>query len=175
MGQNALHVITLLAIAQIGAVSLPLHTAVPAERRLLAAKRFGAATIVSGRDDMALTGLAFISLANVSFDGSSIPPDSEIHAVDADTLFRIALSSGTSADPKGMMFTHRLWISRTNRPEHDFSLHSRTLPMDLNFSILLVKLYLNLEVNWLLCMIVNYNFLHTKSLLMVILKVEIIN
>ena len=40
MGQTSLHLITLLAIARIGAVALPLHSALPLERRVLAARRF---------------------------------------------------------------------------------------------------------------------------------------
>ncbi|MFY9327363.1 MAG: class I adenylate-forming enzyme family protein [Georgfuchsia sp.] len=133
MGQNPLHVITLLALAQIGAVSLPLHIAVPQNRRALAAQRFGATSVVSGRDDMALAGLQFISLAKLSFDGSSIPPDSEIYQVNPDTPFRIAISSGTSGDPKGMLITHGVMVSRNRRPEPGFTLQSRSIPMDLNF------------------------------------------
>lgn len=135
MGQNALHVITLLALAQVGAVSLPLHPAVPAERRALAAARFGASCVVSGRDDMALTGLSFLSLAGLSFDGLSMTPDAEMHQVSADTPFRIALSSGTSGDPKGMVLTHGSMMLRINSPDPYYSNLSRTLPMDLNFML----------------------------------------
>jgi acyl-CoA synthetase (AMP-forming)/AMP-acid ligase II len=135
MGQNALHVITLLALAQIGAVSLPLHVAIPQARRLLAAERFGVDFVVSGRDDMALPGSPFISLANVSFDGSSIPPDSDIHKVSPDTPFRVALSSGTSGDPKGVMLTHGLMGPRIHKADHGLSALSRTMPMDLNFIV----------------------------------------
>ncbi len=135
MGQNALHVITLLALTQVGAVSLPLHPAVPVERRALAASRFGASCLVSGRDDMALMGLQFISLAGLSFDGSAITPDAEMHQVSADTPFRIALSSGTSGDPKGMILTHGSMLLRINSPDPYYSSLSRTLPMDLNFML----------------------------------------
>ncbi len=135
MAQNPLHVITLLALAQVGAVALPLHVAVPAQRRLLSAQRFGATCIVSGRDEMALPGLPFISIANVSFDGSSIPPDTEIYPVTVDTPFRIAISSGTSGDPKGMIFTHQLMKNRNQRGEPGLTGRSRVIPGDLNFYI----------------------------------------
>jgi len=88
MGQNALHIVAMLAIAQAGATSLPLHLAVPRERRALAARRFGAACIVSGRDDMALDGLAFVSLATLSFDGMSTPADTDVYPVAGDVLLR---------------------------------------------------------------------------------------
>ena len=133
MGQNLLHVITMLALAQAGAVSLPLHIAVPLERRALAARRFGAACIVSGRDEMALPGLPFISLAGLSFDARSVMPEAEMHEVDADTPFRIAISSGTSGDPKGMVLTHGIMGFRNRRTEPGLTQHSRSIPMDLNF------------------------------------------
>ncbi len=135
MGQNALHVITLLALAQVGAVSLPLHLAVPAERRALAASRFGACCVVSGRDDMALTGLSFLSLAGLPFDGLSVTPDTEMYPAHGDTPLRIAISSGTSGDPKGMILTHGLMKLRIDRPDPEYSSLSRTLPMDLNFIV----------------------------------------
>ena len=135
MGQNALHVITLLALAQVGAVSLPLHLAVPAERRALAASRFGASCVVSGRDDMALAGLQFISLAGLSFDGLSMTPDTETYPAHGDTPLRIAISSGTSGNPKGMVLTHGLMKLRIDRPDPEYSSLSRTLPMDLNFIV----------------------------------------
>ena len=135
MGQNPLHVISLLALAQIGAISLPLHIAVPLERRALAATRFGASCVISGRDDMALTGLPFILLAGLSFDGSAITPDTRIYEASADTPFRIALSSGTSGNPKGMIVTHGSMMLRINSPDPYYSSLSRTLPMDLNFML----------------------------------------
>ena len=135
MGQNPLHVISLLALAQVGAISLPLHIAVPVERRALAATRFGASCVISGRDDMALAGLPFISLAGLSFDGLSVTPDAEVFPVNGDTPLRIAISSGTSGDPKGMVLTHGLMKLRIERPDPYYSSLSRTLPMDLSFIV----------------------------------------
>jgi acyl-coenzyme A synthetase/AMP-(fatty) acid ligase len=135
MGQHPLHVIIMLALAQIGAVSLPLHVAVPTERRLLAARRFGATCIVSGRDDMRLDGLSFVSLSGLSLDGRSTLPDQEIFAATDDAPFRIAISSGTSGDPKGMVFTHKLICSRIDRPDGEWHEIARTMVMDLNFAL----------------------------------------
>ncbi len=135
MGQNPQHVFTLLALAQVGAISLPLHIAVPVERRALAAARFGASSVISGRDDMALAGLQFISLAGLSFDGLSVTPDVEVCPVEGDTPLRIAISSGTSGDPKGMVLTHGLMKLRIDRPDPEYSSLSRTLPMDMNFIV----------------------------------------
>ena len=135
MGQNAPHIITLLAVAQVGAVSLPLHVAVPAERRAIAARRFGASWVVSGRDEMQLAGTRFVSLARLSFDGISIAPDRDIYPAESDSPFRIAISSGTSGDPKGVVMTHGLRASRNRHTENEVNDCSRVIPMDLNFVI----------------------------------------
>ena len=135
MGQNALHLVVILALAQIGAVSLPLHMAVPMERRMLAARRFGVSTVVSGRAEMKLDGLPFISLAGVSFDGMATPPAEAIYAADVNEPFRIALSSGTSGDPKGMVLTHGAMALRVDTPDAGFTDRSRTMAMDLNFIV----------------------------------------
>ncbi len=135
MGQNALHMMTQLAIAQMGAVSLPIHPAVPAERRHLAASRFGAAHIVSARAEMKLNGFPFISLAELSLDGRTLAPDPDFCPVTADTPFRIALSSGTSGDPKGMMLTHGLVVHRRQNPPLDVTTTCRSILMDINFVV----------------------------------------
>jgi acyl-coenzyme A synthetase/AMP-(fatty) acid ligase len=131
---NPLHLIAILALAHLGAVSLPLHIAISPERRVLAARRFGAVAVVSGRDDMALPDLPFISLAQVAFDQHA--PAEDAFVATADTPFRLAISSGTSSDPKGMVITHGLNALRiVEQVDPGFSMHSRVMPMDLNFII----------------------------------------
>ena len=134
MVTNPLHFLVILALAQIGAISLPLHPAVPRARRLLAARRFGAQSVVSGRSELALEGLDFIGLESVDFEVDS-RTDESIHPVTDDTPMRIALSSGTSGDPKGMMLTHGLMAERMRTPEAGAGPDSRTLAMDLNFIV----------------------------------------
>src|SRR5262245_43894817 len=72
MGQTSLHLVTLLAIARIGAIGVPLHGALSPERRILAARRFSVVAVVSGRDDMRLDGLPFIQLSAVDL-GRRVP------------------------------------------------------------------------------------------------------
>jgi acyl-coenzyme A synthetase/AMP-(fatty) acid ligase len=133
-GHNPLHLIAILALAHVGAVSLPLHIAISPERRALAARRFGAVAVVSGRDDMALPGLPFISLAHLAFDQSA--PREEPFVATVDAPFRLAISSGTSSDPKGMVLTHGMMgLRMVEQVDPGFSLHSRVVPMDLNFII----------------------------------------
>ncbi len=134
MAQIPLHLMTLLALAQVGAVSLPLHQAVPMERRLLAAKRFGASCVVSGRNEFALEGLDFIGLDKISFE-AGVQGDDFIHPATDDTPMRIAISSGTSGDPKGMVLTHGLVALRNQTTEAGATSSSRVISMDINFIV----------------------------------------
>jgi len=133
MMQTPLHLLTLLAISRIGAVSIPLHAVLPPERRRLAAQRFGVTVIVAGRAEMRLDGIRFILLGDVDLAAPVQPiPASNSQPNDP---FRIVLSSGTSGDPKGMLYTHGYMMDRIAKTNYDCTAQSRILPMDLNFPI----------------------------------------
>lgn len=132
MGSHPLHLLTLLAVAQLGAVSLPLHPAVPAERRSLAAGRFAAALVVSEEPGLALPGLPFIRLdpAQLTTDA---PVDNVIEPVDAAAAMHILLSSGTSGNPKAVLWTHGNVALRNRTDEPEGPEQKRVLQLDLNF------------------------------------------
>lgn len=157
MAHHPLQVVCMLALSQIGAVLLPLHMAVPTERRLLAARRFGAAWIVSGREEMRLHGLPFISLAGLNFDGHAVPPDFDVFPTQADSPFRIALSSGTSGDPKGVLLSHGMRARRARHLAEDIGRHDRVMTMDLNFAIGYAPAMAALEAG--ACLVLPHSFL----------------
>lgn len=134
MGGHSLHLLTLLALAQIGAVSLPLHPAAPAERRLLAARRFGATCLVSESRDLELAGLAFVGLDRSEFRSDG-PSDLDVHPVAADAPMHIMVSSGTSGDPKAMIWSHGNVALRNRTFEPGGDGLKRVLQMDLNFFV----------------------------------------
>jgi acyl-coenzyme A synthetase/AMP-(fatty) acid ligase len=133
MEQTPLHLVTLLAIARIGAIAVPLHTALAPERRILAARRFNAMTVVSGRDDMRLEGLPFVQLSAVDL-GRRVPllPATKTQA---DDPCWISLSSGTTGDPKGVLRTHGYMLDRVAKSTDIRDSNSRLLPLDLNFAV----------------------------------------
>jgi acyl-coenzyme A synthetase/AMP-(fatty) acid ligase len=133
MGQNALHLVTLLAIARIGAIAVPLHMALSPERRLLAARRFNVVAVVSGRDDMQLDGVRFIALdaVDLSRHVPLLPPTRTL----PDDPCWISLSSGTTGDPKGVLRTHGYMLDRVNKETHERGPSSRLMPLDLNFAV----------------------------------------
>jgi acyl-coenzyme A synthetase/AMP-(fatty) acid ligase len=131
MLQTPLHLMTLLAIARINAVSVPVHPMLPKERRYLAARRFGATAIVSGRLEFKLEGIPFIPLKAIDLGASS--PALPASGSAPDSPCWIALSSGTSGDPKGVLCTHGYMLDRVGKTIYERTPQSRILPMDLNF------------------------------------------
>jgi len=133
MGQTALHLVALLAIARIGAVAVPLHVAFPAERRMQTARRFNVSAVVSGRGDMQLPGLPFIALDGVNL-GARVAPLSPSGTQRDDPCW-VSFSSGTTGDPKGVLRTHGYMLDRVRQSPFVRGPRSRLLPMDLNFAI----------------------------------------
>ncbi|WP_206951776.1 class I adenylate-forming enzyme family protein [Trinickia acidisoli] len=133
MGQTGMHLVTLLAIARIGAIAVPLHSALSAERRVLAARRFSVSAVVSGREDMRLEGWPFISLSAI--DLSRRVPLLPATRTQADDPCWISLSSGTTGDPKGVLRTHGYLLDRVAKSTYVRGPQTRMLPMDLNFGV----------------------------------------
>jgi len=134
MGSHPLHLLTMLALAQVGAVYLPLHPAVPPERRRLAADRFGAGCVVSDSREFALEGLAFIGLDSSEFR-TDCPSDPAVYPAAPDHPMQILVTSGTSGNPKGMVWTHGNAARRNQTWEPGGSCPKRVLQMDVNFFI----------------------------------------
>jgi len=131
MQQTPIHLMTLLAIARIGAISVPVHPLLPKERRHLAAQRFGVSLLVSARPEFQLEGFPFLSLNGVDL-AAPHPPLPPSHTLPGDPCW-IALSSGTSGDPKGVLCSHGYLLDRVGKSVYKRTPQSRIMPMDLNF------------------------------------------
>jgi acyl-coenzyme A synthetase/AMP-(fatty) acid ligase len=135
MMQTPMHLMTLLAIARVGAISVPVHVAIPPSRRLAVVRRYGVRAIVSGRAEFRLDGVPFIDLSTVHLAaaGPMLPVDGR----GPDAPFRIVFSSGTTGEPKGVMYSHRYMLERTRSTMQTCMVNSdsRFLPMDLNFTV----------------------------------------
>ncbi len=133
--QTPLHLSALLAIARIGAISVPAPPGLSEQQRLQIARQFNVQTLVSGRAEFQLKELPFIDLGQLNLTAPTTPlaPSGS----SPDDPCRIAISSGTSGgEPKGVMYTHGYLrdlireMSRVTPPPP----YSRLMPMDLNFS-----------------------------------------
>ena len=131
MGQTPMHMFATLALARIGAPFVTIHPALPRERRMLAVRRYGVTAIVSGRPDCELDGLPFVLLQRGELQGEIAPVP--YAPTSFDTPLRIAQSSGTSGDPKGVMLSHGHTRARLDLTSYGMTPTSRVLLMDLNF------------------------------------------
>jgi acyl-coenzyme A synthetase/AMP-(fatty) acid ligase len=93
--------------------------------------RYGVTAIISGRADCALDGLPFVLLRREDMR-ADLPPVPTA-PTESDTPIRIAQSSGTSGDPKGVMLTHGITRDRFETTVYGMTSKSRVLLMDLNF------------------------------------------
>jgi acyl-CoA synthetase (AMP-forming)/AMP-acid ligase II len=131
MPQNALHLITQLALARIGVIWVPVHPALPQDRRLLVAKRFEASCIISAQTALRLEGIPFHHLTGADLNAPVYPPPPSGSGPDSPCW--IALSSGTSGDPKGVLCSHGYLLDRVGKSVYIRAPGSRLMPMDLNF------------------------------------------
>lgn len=107
MGQTPFHVIVILALARIGAVSLPVHALYPAAIRKSIVDHFKPVTIVASREQDRVEGC---SLLLIDPSWARKPADTTLPAIVdedmGDKAWRINLSSGTTGLPRGVLRTH---------------------------------------------------------------------
>jgi|SRR5579859_1027860 len=131
MTQTALHLITQLALARIGVIWVPVHPSLPEDRRLLVARRFGVSCIISARAELRLEGIPFLLLNSADLNAPVRPPPPSGSGPDSPCW--IALSSGTSGDPKGVLCSHGYLLDRVGKSVYVRAPGARLMPMDLNF------------------------------------------
>lgn len=149
LGQTALHLVAVLALARLGAVSVALRPPITPEQRAAVARRYGAAVLVRTADQPGTPGVAEIlvdpSLLEPAQGALPRVPAAEITG----RPWRIALSSGTTGVPKGIAASHRelllsAWLYR-GVPEVAGG-RRHLLYLDLNASV-----SLNMALRRLLC------------------------
>lgn len=106
MPTSPLHLLTILALARLGAVSLSLSPAEPVPARRDLARRLGVKTVVCVRAEHGVEGLPRLLIErgwrSTGSGPASVPPAD----VDKDAPWRIALSSGTTGTQKGIPYRH---------------------------------------------------------------------
>ena len=108
MRTSPLHLIAILALARLGAISFPLAPGDPAPARRALAERFGVTAVVSDFLEFAVDDVPLVLLdpgwAQPKRDG--LQPGQP-----ADPLWRVNLSSGTTGTPKGVPATHEAIVN----------------------------------------------------------------
>jgi acyl-CoA synthetase (AMP-forming)/AMP-acid ligase II len=110
LGDNATHLITLLAMARLGAVIVPLDHRWSDGEKLAVASRFAAVRVLVDPDAAAPREAPWLHLPPHWLDETdAVYRDPE---VTSESPLLLSLSSGTTGEPKGPLATHRQFESR---------------------------------------------------------------
>jgi acyl-CoA synthetase (AMP-forming)/AMP-acid ligase II len=110
LGDNAAHLVTLLAMARVGAVIVPLDHRWSDAEKLTVAARFDARHVLVDPDAAAPREAPWLHLPPDWLDETdAVYRDPE---VTYDSPLLLSLSSGTTGEPKGPLATHRQFESR---------------------------------------------------------------
>ncbi len=133
MGRWPMHCVALLALARLGALTIPLpRNLAPDAGRTLAA-RFGVSIVVSNWPDAPVPpGARLVLLDSMSVAGAAGEPDLGGYLPDDATPLRVALTSGTTGARRGVIHTHASFMQRVDLTAFDCDQHTRLLPPDLH-------------------------------------------
>ncbi|HWS73745.1 MAG TPA: class I adenylate-forming enzyme family protein [Quisquiliibacterium sp.] len=109
-GQSALHLAATLAIARIGAASVPMHPAIPARVRTAICDRHQVKLVAFDHPRGAVEGRASLRIGDEAWSAQGAPVPSIPCAPGGGRPWRIVLTSGTTGVPKGIVATHERWL-----------------------------------------------------------------
>jgi long-chain acyl-CoA synthetase len=134
-----LHLAAILALARLGAISLPLHGLMPTEHRQELLQRFDAKFVVFANPSDVLAAREQVTLIPATelvkpmFDSKGLDFLDEMPG--AQTPARLNLTSGTTGLPNGICYTHQQWLERIERTGIGFDDQTRLLPGSLNLTL----------------------------------------
>jgi acyl-coenzyme A synthetase/AMP-(fatty) acid ligase len=135
MGRWPMHCVAFLALARLGALSLPLPRNLTPEAGRALAARFGVSTVVSNWQDAPVPpGARLLLLDSMSLDDAAVELDLGGYQPDGSTPLRVALTSGTTGARRGVIHTHASFAQRVDLTALDCDQHSRLLPPDLHIT-----------------------------------------
>ncbi len=138
MAQSPLHCIAMLSLASLGAVSVPLSASLKIEDQLALIRRYGIHALVTDRDNIRISGVTVIRLNNITVSDKESYSDSIYYRPDTETPIYVALSSGTTGEPKGVLHTHGSLLDRIEKTLYCCDQTSRLIPPDLHVTVGLV-------------------------------------
>jgi len=138
MNHSPAHLATILALARLGAVSLPVDPNITegAKKRLM--DRYGAQRLVCQKGDLTPKDVTSIALEIGSIDSQSkLNLRFIAYWPDSKTPARIGLTSGTTGNPSAILYTHEYWLDRIDAfmSFDRFNQQSRSMPSDLHLTL----------------------------------------
>lgn len=129
------HLVTVYALARLGAVHMTLPVSDSPAAHVSLARRFGLWAVVSDAPRNTLPQCRQLEADPAWLEPGAAAPESPAERTHSDSPWKIVLSSGTTADPKAILATHRIEFGWHSRGRPVFAAGSRFLSLvDMNFA-----------------------------------------
>lgn len=138
LGQTTEHLAILLAIARLGALSLPIHPMSPGDAKRQLMKRFEAQWLVTGKMPSPMPadlGFQMVDLSQLQGTLHASGLDFLDRWPSPDAPARIALTSGTTGTPNAVLYTHAHWLSRIEKTSLSFDASTRLMPGNMSLTM----------------------------------------
>jgi acyl-coenzyme A synthetase/AMP-(fatty) acid ligase len=135
MDQSPLHGVAMLALARLGAMFVSIAPALSNSDKADLARKYDVKTIISLWDGCSIEGLGFIKLDAISVAGDERNLDFIDYWPQAATPLQIILTSGTTGERKGILYTHGDMLDRIERTLYDCGADTRLIPSDLHLPL----------------------------------------
>ncbi len=133
MQQTPLHCVTLLALLRLGALVVPIGTNLPAAERARLARKYAIGRVLTDHENGGIPGIPGLMLSGLSARGSESGTDLGTPP-GADTPARLAITSGTSGEPKAVLHNHGELLRHALRTIGDWDGALRLLPPRLHLT-----------------------------------------
>ncbi|MDQ3027105.1 MAG: acyl--CoA ligase [Pseudomonadota bacterium] len=128
MGQSPLYLIVFVALGWIGALVVPIAPSLRAPDRDALLRKFRVGALVSERLEVVPPECRMLQLHGIGARGDETLIDSGDPGFGRDTPLRLALTTGTTGLPRGVMQTHGTFEERLDRMHCDVAPVPRVLP-----------------------------------------------
>ena len=113
--QSPLYLVGFLALGWIGALTVPIPAALRASDRDALIKKFAIGVLLTTRLEAVPPGCRLVQVEGVGARGDETMEDAGAPDAQGDTPLRLALTTGTTGLPKGVMQTHATFEERMDR------------------------------------------------------------
>ena len=132
MRQGPLHLVTLLALARLGAVIVPLFSSARSERKEAVFRNFAIGTVVADHPAAVPDGCRVVVVRSLAAKGDEAALDASGFVPMGATPLRIGLTSGTVGPRRGILLTHGAFMRRLGRRFYGAGDPPRVIPPTLH-------------------------------------------
>jgi len=134
-GQTPLYPVLLLAMGWIGALTVPIAPTLRAQDRAAILRKLGVTAFVTDRLEVVPDGCRLVQVESLGAQGNETMREAGERGFDADTPFRLALTTGTTGLPKSVLQTHANFEERMDRMHCDVAEVPRVIPPSMHITI----------------------------------------